>query len=91
MNLPAALLAVLSLTGCETQVDFEHRSGPEAPTATEKGPVERVEIEMPREFAKAPAAAPIRKPVAKPTLVVKPKAKPVVEAKANACGPCGMG
>jgi hypothetical protein len=89
MKLPAALLAVMSLTGCETQVDFEHRSGPEAMTATEKGSVERVHVEMPREFAKAPAAAPIPKPVAKRIRIAKPK--PVIEPKANVCGPCGMG
>jgi hypothetical protein len=87
MKLPAALLAVLSLTGCETAVDFEHRSGPEAKTATEKAPVERVRVEMPREFAKAPAAAP--KPIAKPIRIAKPT--PVIEPKAHACGPCGMG
>jgi hypothetical protein len=85
MKLPATLLAVLGLAGCETQVDFTHRSGPEAPRAAEKGTVERVRVEMPRGFAKAPAAAPI--PVAKPTRIVKPEAEP----HANSCGPCGMG
>lgn len=91
MKLPATLLTVLGLAGCETQVDFEHRSRPETPTATEKGTVERVEVEMPREFAKAPAAAPIPKPVVKPIAKTRPKAKPQPEPHANACGPCGMG
>jgi outer membrane biosynthesis protein TonB len=101
MKLPASVLAALCLTGvaaCETTVDFERRSAPPvtAPTATEKGNVERVEIELGRvehSYAKPPpGAAPITKPTPTPKpIAIKRVPKPAPKPQANACGPCGMG
>ena len=102
MKLPASVLAALCLTGvaaCETTVDFERRSAPpaKAPVVTEKGKVERVEIELgritERSYAKPPpGAAPITKPTPTPKpIVIKRVPVPAPKPLANNCGPCGMG
>ena len=93
MKLPANILALcvtglVATTGCETAVDFEHRSAPQTPVQA-KGTPERIEIEQaqPRFAQPPPAAAPITKPV----VTRRPAPKPIAAPKARFCGPCGMG
>ena len=94
MKLPASLLAVLALAGCEQAVDFEHRSAPPQPTANKQTPVQTIRI-----IESQPAVAPKIKPAPQPTVTPTPPTPPTVKVKPkhSGCGDgvelvkCGMG